>query len=1540
MAVRSRAMENMAVTGTAAMQHAKKSMLERAWRGTGRVVLGTVMLAGWMLCSAEDVPQHLPLMNPAEAQPSPLTPGMFVSDGAGNGVTISIPNGYVNIAVTDLRLQSVAGEVRWTRIWDGQEWKFNSHWESLSQSWKNLTGSQTADTTGGVLSSAAQPASGSGDCWVWVDEDWQAAASGTTANGQPDAGAMVAARTTPFNRAMGEVAGDYLAPQRVSVDSASLCVGTGASGMIEAEGIRRINELYLGEAGRYTFSNRTVLEKRAVRELPATSPTTPYAGLDSGRIPLSLQTIPKGYRWTERAGDWIDYNTQGQVVAYGDRNDNTVWLVRDTQGVLRGIVDAQGRVLATLHYTGLLVTEVRDYPVAGLDQDLPARSVKYQYDARNRLTEVTDVRGHATRYEYNTANRIVRIFDANDHAEQLAYNGPVVARRTAADGGVTDYVFEFDDVNKQFISKITGPETPAGRRVEDFTHNRVGKLVRRIVNGRIEEEVRYDTGARIEINTNVRGLTTRTTKDEFEQIVETAYADGSVRKRRYSAQHLELSEETDEAGVKTQYQRDSKGNLLKKIEAVGAPEERITEYTRNSLGQVTQITYKGRTEVNGTVTPDATWQIEYDLQGQISKTTDPEGHVRQAGYNRAGHLVSSTDPRGHTTRYEVDALGHLTQANDALGRVRGYAYDKVGNLLTQTDARGKATQAAYDAMNRLVQTTSAVGGMASMRFNRQGLMDQEIDEDGRINRIEHDNFLRISRQVDALDNATQFSYQIADSGNAGSVTDPTEIAYPTFTQQIRYDERERPTHQVLKHSNSRGPETLDSATAYDRRGFVQSETDANGNTRTHNHDALGQRIETTDALGGKTTSAYDTRGNLLQLTDANGHKYGFQYDRNNRVLRQTLPLRQIMQFSYDAAGNLDQKIDPRGNKTRHTYDAANRLTEIRQTSADGSLLRLTIQTWDDNDNLVAWSDTDTTRPTGQQITRGTATYDDANRKTGETVSYPTPRGDTYTLGYGYAYSLAGKKTRLTWPDGTAIAYGYTQHGELETVSIPGEGTISVNQYRWTVPEEVTLPGGSTQNKTYDGLLNLEGFKVKTPAQQSVLELENQYGKVQELKSRSRTDTLGVVSSTRVDTYQYDADMRLRQVGGSEAESFTLDAVGNRTAHSRQEGDWTYDANNRLIRRGSGDCGTGGTVCYEWDEAGNLIRKTESGRVMQYAYDTMNRLTEVKDGADELIARYGYNPQDRRLWKEQYRDKDGQALAPALRTYYLYADEGLIGEATQAIVLNADRGVMSAAEPAITTQYGPRPESEFTTGMLFIKTRDSNGQDLIGYYHHDHLGTPIQVTDKAGRVVWAAEYKAFGRAQITRGAETVDRPTIPSNIRLPGQYEDEEIGLHYNLRRYYDPEGGRYISEDQIGLSGGVNMYGYAGANPINNYDATGEMAALAPIAIPALIMGARLALMRGIRACLKNPKCKCSVIHTAYKAVCKVGCKGKGCVELTVKEKAMQLCQLWRQMYMNMNCDRYYPKNRADHPEAQRQAKVAWEKCRVKRDAACACAGS
>jgi RHS repeat-associated protein len=108
-----------------------------------------------------------------------------------------------------------------------------------------------------------------------------------------------------------------------------------------------------------------------------------------------------------------------------------------------------------------------------------------------------------------------------------------------------------------------------------------------------------------------------------------------------------------------------------------------------------------------------------------------------------------------------------------------------------------------------------------------------------------------------------------------------------------------------------------------------------------------------------------------------------------------------------------------------------------------------------------------------------------------------------------------------------------------------------------------------------------------------------------------------------------------------------------------------------------------------------------------------------------------------------------------------------------------------------------------------------GPQRLAWYQCDHLGTPMELTDDKGKIVWEGDYKAFGKAKAT----SFDGFT--NNLRFQGQYWDEETGLHYNRYRYYDPMAGRYVSKDPIGLEGGANQFGYVSGNPLNDVDPTG-----------------------------------------------------------------------------------------------------------------------
>lgn len=192
------------------------------------------------------------------------------------------------------------------------------------------------------------------------------------------------------------------------------------------------------------------------------------------------------------------------------------------------------------------------------------------------------------------------------------------------------------------------------------------------------------------------------------------------------------------------------------------------------------------------------------------------------------------------------------------------------------------------------------------------------------------------------------------------------------------------------------------------------------------------------------------------------------------------------------------------------------------------------------------------------------------------------------------------------------------------------------------------------------------------------------------------------------------------------------------------------------------------------------------------------LFQPTTGSNNTIATYTYDPFGRRIKKQIIPSPPaGEGTGEGVITYYLYSDEGLVGE-------------YDATGNEIKT-YGYKPDSTWTTDPLFMK----QGTDYY-FYHNDHLGTPQKLTNTSGAVVWSATYDAFGKAAIDPSS------TITNNLRFPGQYFDAETGLHYNFHRFYDPGLGRYLRGDPISFAGGgTNVYIYVQNDPVNLIDPWG-----------------------------------------------------------------------------------------------------------------------
>ena len=213
--------------------------------------------------------------------------------------------------------------------------------------------------------------------------------------------------------------------------------------------------------------------------------------------------------------------------------------------------------------------------------------------------------------------------------------------------------------------------------------------------------------------------------------------------------------------------------------------------------------------------------------------------------------------------------------------------------------------------------------------------------------------------------------------------------------------------------------------------------------------------------------------------------------------------------------------------------------------------------------------------------------------------------------------------------------------------------------------------------------------------------------------------------------------------------------------------------------------------YTYDALGNLIyRQLPNGENQYYQYDLENQLVraEIKKPAGNTeIWEYAYDPFGRRLSKER-QDKLAWTSTEPKRTHFVWDGTRLLQEHTY--------------KGSYTYIYTDQDSYE-PLAQIFDNAKD--GKQYLSYFHTDQIGIPREMTDINGNLLWYGEYTAWGRLKKDeRVYKNAHQP-----FRLQNQYFDEETGLHYNLMRYYEPEAGRFVNQDPIGLTGGSNLYQFS-----------------------------------------------------------------------------------------------------------------------------------
>ena len=383
-------------------------------------------------------------------------------------------------------------------------------------------------------------------------------------------------------------------------------------------------------------------------------------------------------------------------------------------------------------------------------------------------------------------------------------------------------------------------------------------------------------------------------------------------------------------------------------------------------------------------------------------------------------------------------------------------------------------------------------------------------------------------------------------------------------------------------------------------------------------------------------------------------------------------------------------------------------------------------------------------------------YDNMGLLIGTTTQYAFLAGQTYTN--AYTYDAASNQTGLTAPDGSTNTYSYDTLNRLSGLANSWAGTFGFGYDALSRRTSLTRPNGVNTSYSYDSLSHL--LSVLHQAGNTTLD-----GASYTYDLAGNQTSKGNYLNGLTSNYSYDPLSQLLQVTGGTTESYSYDAVGNRTA-SLGVSSYTTNASNELTATSN--------ASYTYDSNGNTLTKTVGSNTTTYAWDFENRLTSVTLPGSGGTVSFKYDPLGRRIEKS----------SSATTSVFAYDADNLIEEA------NSSGGVVA--------RYAQTDNIDEPLAML-----RSSGTN---YYEADGLGSITSLASGTGSLVQTYTYDSFGKQTASSGS-------LLNPFQFTAREFDSETGLDYYRARYYDPNSGRFLSEDPIGWRGGTNFYAYVGNNP-------------------------------------------------------------------------------------------------------------------------------
>lgn len=742
----------------------------------------------------------------------------------------------------------------------------------------------------------------------------------------------------------------------------------------------------------------------------------------------TLVKNPDGsFKLRGKFGDELQFNLNGDLASWKDKNNNTTTLSYDGSKKLTTISNAFGRTL-TFGYTGARISSVSDGT---------GRSIGFAYDGAGNLITYTDADSKSTTYQYDSPGRMTKIFYPSNPAIAFVTNVYDTQNRVKTQADAIGNLYTYYFANETRAEE----EDPRGKSFTSY-FNRSGQLLQSIDKVGQRTSYVYDGQQRLIKTTQPEGNSAEYAYDSKHNTVtktikpKTGQPDAPlVWQYTYHSVFNGILTELDPLSRTTTYTYDANGNVLTQARPSVNGQSVVTtntygtkgllETTTDPEGKVTKNTYNTTTGDVLSVIDDfgisrlnLTMTYTYDTRGNRTTVSDPRGHTTTTAFNVMRLPTQVTPPAPFSTsiaQYTYDNSGRVLTKKVATGdalnpfETTTWTYSPSGKVLTLTDPRSKTTTKTYDNLDRVATVT---------------------DPQSRVTQTQYDDAGRISKIIDAT-TVTAFEYAYTANGKVLSRKDAranvTNYSYDAF------DRSKRITYPGGSYEES----------TWDGVNNLLSKVTRGGQTISFTYDALNRKRTESRPGSMVLTYNYDRLNRLKEANDGGG-AFTFGFDTAGRLTNATRPDSKVVSYQLDAMGNRTRVTWPDAFYVDYTYDNLNRLATVRE---QGAISDLAVLGYD----VVGRRSTLTYR----NGVISTTTYNLDDRIASISHQYAA---ENISLTYGY--NNAGQRTSVTasddryiWSPSANSSSSYSSNG--------------ADQY--TVVAGTSLTHDANGNLTYDGV---------------------------------------------------------------------------------------------------------------------------------------------------------------------------------------------------------------------------------------------------------------------------------------------------------------------------------------------------------------------------------------------------------------------------------------------------------------------------------------